>query len=412
VAELSFNAVWKAYPRWDAGGRTLKGLLVRRRGATGRARPQQWALRDVSFRLQPGSSAALIGRNGAGKSTLLRLASGLSAPTRGSVAVPPGSASVLSLGTTFDGTLTGSENGMTAAVIAGLTASEARARLPAILEFAELEAFADAPLRTYSDGMKLRLAFAVVAQQDPAVLLLDEVLAVGDLRFQEKCMARIAELRSAGTSVLLASHSLEQVVEQCELAIWLDGGAVRESGPAADVVAAYRDAIHAETTQRTPSPSERDGDLRLRENRFGSQEATIESVVVSGAASQEACAIETEEPLSVALTVLATRSIAQPIIGIAIHRAQDDVVCCDLNSDSDGVAVPDLEPGCRLEVSFALDRVDLLPGRYYVDVGVYEGEWRYAYDYHWHVHELVIRGPQHGNGVFRPPGRRWRVDLD
>ena len=393
---LSFNEVWKAYPRWDAGTRTLKGALVGRRSV--QRSPERWALRDVSFQLEPGSSTALIGQNGAGKSTLLRLAAGISSPTRGAVAVQPDCAAVLSLGATFDPNLTGVENAVTAAIVAGLSPGEARERLPAMLEFAELESFAEAPLRTYSDGMKLRLAFAAVAQLEPSALLLDEVLAVGDLRFQEKCMARISELRSRGTSVLLASHSLDQVVEQCEIAIWLQDGAVRESGDPAEVVAAYRDAMHAETAERTPPPAESDAGPRLQENRFGSQEATIEDVRVDAG-----------ETLSVEFTVHASCDVRRPVVGVAIHRAQDGVVCCDLNSDSDGIAVPDLSPGRPFEISLELDPLELSPGLYWVDVGLYEASWKYAYDYHWHVHELVVAGQEQGSGVFRPAGRRWRV---
>jgi lipopolysaccharide transport system ATP-binding protein len=393
---MRFDQVWKSYPRWDAGNRTLRGVFVGRRRPA-RA-PERWALRDVSFRLEPGSSTALIGQNGAGKSTLLRLAAGISSPTRGAVVVQPGCAAVLSLGASFDPNLTGTENAVTAAVVAGLSPGEARERLPAMLEFAELESFADAPLRTYSDGMKLRLAFSAVAQLEPTALLLDEVLAVGDLRFQEKCMARIAELRSQGTSVLLASHSLDEVIEHCDTALWLQDGAVRESGEPAEVVEAYRDAMHAETAERTPEPAGESGSLRLQENRFGSQEATIEHVTV-----------EAGEHLSVTFMVRATTALPRPIVGVAIHRAEDNLVCCDLNSESDGIAVPDLEPGRPLELSLELDPLELDPGRYWVDVGLYESGWKYAYDYHWHAHELVIPGTKHGEGVFRPAGRRWRV---
>src|SRR5207237_513877 len=160
--------------------------------------------------------------------------------------------------------LTGTENAVTAAVVAGLSPGEAHERLPAMLEFVELESFADAPLRTYSDGMKLRLAFSAVAQLEPTSLLLDEVLAVGD--------------------------------------------------------------------------------LRLQENRFGSQEATIEGVTV-----------EAGERLAVSFTLRASQALPRPIVGVAIHRAEDGLVCCDLNSESDGIAVPDLDPGRPLEVSLELD---------------------------------------------------------
>jgi lipopolysaccharide transport system ATP-binding protein len=226
------------------------------------------------------------------------------------------------------------------------------------------------------------------------------VLAVGDLRFQEKCMARIAELRSRGTGVLLASHSLDQVVEQCDTAIWLQDGAMRESGDPAEVVAAYRDAMRAETTERTPAPAGEDGALRLHQNRFGSQEATIEDVTV-----------EAGERLSVAFTIQTSSHVPGPIVGVSVHRAEDGIVCCDLNSHSDGIAVPDLSPGSPLGVSLALEPVELAPGRYWVDVGLYEAGWRYAYDYHWHAHELVVPGAKQGEGVFRPAGRRWQLSV-
>src|SRR5262249_17518060 len=161
------------------------------------------------------------------------------------------------------------------------------------------------------------------------------------------CMARIPELRAGGTSVLLASHSLDQVEEQCDHAIWLQDGAMRLAGDPAEVVAGYRDAMHAETSERTPAPGDDGGSLRLQENRFGWQEATIDNVTV-----------EAGERLSVSFTVTATTPLPRPIVGVAIHRAGDNLVCCDLNSESDGIGVPDLTPGQPLDVALELDRLE------------------------------------------------------
>ena len=164
---IAVDRVWKAYPRWTPGSRTLKGVVSRRVPTLMRFGEQRWALRDVSFALPPGRSMGLIGHNGAGKSTLLRLIAGLGRPTRGRIDIGGDTAAVLSLGDAVDLSLTGRENAVTAGVIAGLREARARALIPAILEFAELEEYADTPVRAYSEGMKLRLAFGVVAQHRP-----------------------------------------------------------------------------------------------------------------------------------------------------------------------------------------------------------------------------------------------------
>src|SRR4051794_41742415 len=231
-APIRFDSVWKGYPLWPSGQRTLRAIASRRSPLFLRNAEKRWALKDVSFEVAPGQSVGLIGGNGAGKSTLLRLAAGLGAPTRGKVRVDEHAAAVLSLGDTLHPSLTGSENAVTAAVIAGLSRAEARRRLPAMLEFAELEDVADAPLRTYSDGMRLRLAFSVVAQLEPQVLLVDEVLAVGDLRFQAKCLARVRELRESGTTVVMASHDLSLVRRECGQVAWLNAGHLVSYGEA------------------------------------------------------------------------------------------------------------------------------------------------------------------------------------
>ena len=409
-APLRFEGVWKAYPRWSAGSRTVRAILTRRVPVLGRRGEQRWALRDVSFRLEPGHSIGLIGANGAGKSTLLRLASGLGRATRGQIARTSNAAAVLSLGDTLDLALTGRENALTAALVAGLPAAEARARLPAMLEFAELEAFAEAPVRTYSDGMKLRLAFGVIAQLEPEALLLDEVLAVGDISFQEKCRARIHELRASGTAVLFASHSLDEVVEECDQVIWLQGGAVRAFGDSATVIDAYVDAMRSDTLERTPAPSGNGEDgagLELRRNRFGSQELTIDSVRLEGRDGAASGRLSSGSALSVTLDLLPRLGpIPDPIVGVAIHRLGDALVCYDANTEGAGVRIGTVAE--RTSVTLAFERLDLLPGDYAIDVGVYQAQWEHAYDFHWQAYPLSVVGRATDKGVFRPP-HHWVV---
>ena len=364
-ALIAFDGVWKSYPRWAGGQRTLQGMLARRVPVLSGRSDRRWVLKDVSLAVGAGESVGLVGPNGAGKSTLLRLASGLGRPTRGAISVSGEVASVLSLGDTFDGSLTGRENAMTAAIVGGLPAARARALMPSVLDFAELEAFAEAPVRTYSEGMKLRLAFSVIAQLQPDVLLLDEVIAVGDLRFQQKCAERLAEMRAAGAAVLFASHSLDQVEEECDRALWLQAGGVRAAGEAGEVVDRYRSAMRSETMERTPPPAA-DGDggasaLELRRNRFGTQEVTVEDVALVGPGGRPGGELPVGSPLTVSLVLRPRHGpVERVIVGVAIHRVADGVVCYDASTQADGVDVGRVDG--RLQVSLAFDRLDLLPG--------------------------------------------------
>lgn len=205
-----------------------------------------WALRGVSLRVDPGEAVALIGHNGAGKSTLLRLVGGVGRVERGTMRVHGRIGALIDLGREFHGELTGRQNAEVAAVVGGWARRDLRRRLPEILDFAELADVADEPLRAYSDGMRARLAFSVMAHLEPDVLLVDEVLAVGDAPFQRRSVERIDELRRRGAAVLFVSHDLGLVRRVCDRAVWLDRGAVRLTGDSRDVVASYlEDAIGA-----------------------------------------------------------------------------------------------------------------------------------------------------------------------
>lgn len=201
------------------------------------------ALQDIDLRVDPGEAVGLIGRNGAGKTTLLRLVAGVYRPDRGTARVHGRRGTLLDLAGGFHPELSGYDNAEVAALIAGLPRGELPAILERIAAFAELEGALDAPVRTYSAGMTLRLGFAVAAALEPDLLLVDEVLAVGDEPFQRKCLARIAELRAGGTALLVASHGLELIEGQCDRAVWLDAGRVRRAGPASEVCRAYREAV-------------------------------------------------------------------------------------------------------------------------------------------------------------------------
>jgi lipopolysaccharide transport system ATP-binding protein len=412
VTQLAFDGVWKSFPRWQAGTRSIRSILSPSLRAQRRASELRWALRDVSFTIEEGRALGVVGHNGAGKSTLLRMASGVSQPTRGDIRVAADTASVLSLGDTFNLELTGRENALTAALVAGMRVGDAKRAMPAILEFAELEEFADAPMRSYSDGMKLRLAFGVVAQLEPRLLILDEVLAVGDLSFQEKCMDRIRTLRENGTSLLFASHNLDQVVEECDEVLWLQQGRVLGLGDAEEIVDRYRGATQEATLLVTPEPEPAAGDgatsggLVLQETRFGSQEVRIEDVQVGVDGRGD---IDPGEVLEVAFTLRSDAAHEELAVSLSVQRPEGEIVCLDINTQADGVRVGPLAPGGALRVVLALDDLELAPGTYYVDVGVFPPDWAFSYDYHWRAHRLRVRGNRYSDFVYRPRLRRWTV---
>jgi ABC-type polysaccharide/polyol phosphate transport system ATPase subunit len=201
-----------------------------------------WALRDVSLTVHRGETLGIVGRNGAGKSTLLKVIAQVLKPTRGTVAVHGRIAPILELGTGFDHELTGIENVYLNALLLGHTRREIDQQLPAIVEFSGLGDFVRTPIRNYSTGMLARLGFSVATAWIPDILILDEILAVGDASFTERCEAKIAEFHAAGTTVLLVSHGTKSILDNCTRAVWLDAGRLREDGDTPAVLDAYAHA--------------------------------------------------------------------------------------------------------------------------------------------------------------------------
>jgi lipopolysaccharide transport system ATP-binding protein len=222
---------------------TLQEVVIR--GFRWRRTDYFWALADISFRVNPGRMVGIMGFNGAGKSTLLRLVAGVGFPTGGRIELKGRIGAILDLGVGFHPELTGRENVFVSGVASGLTRREVADRFDSIVAFSELEAFLDYPLRTYSTGMHMRLAFAVASHIEPEVLLIDEVLAVGDMAFQRKCMDRLASFKNNGCTGLIVSHGTEAVLRLCDDVIWLDRGRIVTYGPAEDVVRQYVDATRA-----------------------------------------------------------------------------------------------------------------------------------------------------------------------
>ncbi len=245
---IVFDGVWKSFARHS--GQMLIRDRVRRMLRPNPA-DKFYALREITFTVDHGESVAVIGHNGAGKSTLLNLATGLCRPDRGSVAVFGRIAPLLELGAGFHPDLTGAENVRINGSLHGLSRREVRARFDEIVAFSEIGDFIHEPLRTYSSGMVMRLAFAVAVCVDPDVLIIDEVLGVGDLAFSAKCLARIKDFRRSGKTILCVSHSVATVQDLCNQAIRLDHGRMVDAGPTARVIEAYKDAAGGKAVQST-----------------------------------------------------------------------------------------------------------------------------------------------------------------
>lgn len=370
-----------------------------------------WALQDVSFSVAPGRIVGLIGRNGAGKSTLLRLIGGVGLPDRGKVTVRGHIGALLDLGAGFHPDLTGRENVFVNGVISGLTRRQVRRYFDSIVAFAELEKFIDNPLRTYSTGMQMRLGFAIAVHTSPDILLIDEVLVVGDLSFQRKCIERIVQFKNDGCAIVLVSHDEGQIEQLCDEVLWLRSGQLVAHGDAKVVIGQYVSEMTEETRRRTPlgKPALRTptgAELRLNENRFGSLEMEITTVNLFSVEGSSTKSIDSGNPLRIEIEYDAPQPIASPHFVVTITR-EDQLVCYDTNTSAMGQTIPTLQgPG---KITLHLERLDLCSGQYYVNVGVYESDWTYAYDYHWHVYPLLVRQFGFEKGVVCPPNW-WEIN--
>jgi homopolymeric O-antigen transport system ATP-binding protein len=325
-----------------------------------------WALRDVTFDVPRGGALAVVGENGSGKSTLLDLLMGVTRPSQGDLAVAGPVASLLELGAGFFVELTGRENAVQLGLLAGLTRPQARALAAAAEEFAELGDFFGRPVRTYSAGMVMRLGFATAASLEAPVVLVDEVLAVGDGYFQRKCIDRLRRMRAAGSTLVVASHDLHALKGLCDRALWLSHGRAEALGPADEVIGRYEEHLRLKAAE---APGVAPG-------RRGTGEVAIRSVRLLGAEGRERTEFRSGETLRVQVEFEARRPLDSPVMGVAIFR-EDGVYCCGPNTRHDASLRGTYDGRYRLVAEFL--ELPLLGGAYEVSVSFYDKDHVYAY---------------------------------
>jgi ABC-type polysaccharide/polyol phosphate transport system ATPase subunit len=373
----------------------------------------------VSFDVAAGKTFGVVGRNGSGKSTLLKMIAGIGRPTSGTVRVNGRVSALIELGAGFHPEISGRENVFINGMMLGLTRREIASRFDEIVAFAELEDFIDAPVKTYSSGMYMRLGFAVAIHVDPDVLLVDEVLAVGDEAFTHKCLDKFADLRRRGRTVLLVTHSLDMVTRFCDEALWLDGGRARAQGDPARVIDAYLTEVaalesrqlHALDAVRADEVRARSGEVTVEPEpdmfqagagRWGSREVEIVNVTLTGADGVPSNVFQAGERLEIRMEVRAPRLVQDLVLGVGLFNAEG-VCCYGTNTHAEGATGGELAGDG--EVRFVIDRLDLVDGTYKLDVAAHRTNGA-PYDYHRLLYTFRVASRVKEAGIYRPP-HRW-----
>jgi len=405
-AVIHFERVSKRFTLHHERHRSFQELAVNLFRRSSGSREALWALRDVSFAVEQGETVGLIGPNGAGKSTVLKLLSRIIEPTSGRVEVDGRVGALLELGAGFHPDLTGRENVFLNGSVLGLSRAEIRRKLDEIVAFAELERFIDVPVKHYSSGMYVRLGFSVAVHTDPEVLLVDEVLAVGDQVFQQKCLRRISELRRDGVTIILVSHNLGSIGNLCERAIWLQDGRIEADGGSAEVVDQYLVFSHKNyygQQQAKPAFVTQGGES----NRWGTFQAEITSLRFLDTAGRPCWEFETGQPFVVEIRYRAHEPINRPAFGVAIYR-EDGVHISGTNTRVDHFDIEAIE-GSGV-VTYRLDQLPLLDGRYEFTVAIYDRQSVQAYDHHHRMYSFTVRkgsDTRRLEGMIRLPSRWW-----
>ncbi len=361
---VAVDSLWKSYRLYHERNQYLKAAILKGR----RARYEEfWALKDVSFEVPTGSTFGVIGANGSGKSTLLKCLAGILVPEKGRVGVHGRISALLELGAGFHPELSGRENVYLNGAILGLSKKEIASRFDDIVDFAGLAEFIDTPVKNYSSGMYVRLGFAVAANVDPEVLLVDEVLSVGDESFQRRCMEKIEDFRRDGRTIVFVSHGLGQVLQLCEDAAWIDKGELRMIGPSANVISEYQGTSHDATRKEGEQGS-----------RWGSGEGQIVKVTLLDGQGEPGAVMSTFEPMTIRVELTAHTPLQDVVVGVGIDSLAGTHVWSS-NTRRNGQLIGRLDGPASVELTFP--SLPLLEGVYDLSVTLTDHTEVHPYDY-------------------------------
>jgi lipopolysaccharide transport system ATP-binding protein len=396
-AAIVVDSVSKRFKMHRDQPTNLKEKLTRR--SRGSRTEDFWALRDVSLEIPRGTTYGLIGHNGSGKSTLLKLIAGIHRPTRGTITANGRVSAMLELGAGFHPELSGRENVFFNGSILGLSRREITARLDDIIEFSGIGDFIDVPVKVYSSGMYVRLGFSIAANLDPELLIIDEIVAVGDEEFQRRCFDRLYELRRKGTTIVFVSHSLALIQTLCDRVAWLEHGNLRAEGPAFEVVDKYVAEVNAAESNRlgggsneTDDTHRGSGEMRITAVEFLDAEGVARPVAVAG------------RPLTIRVRYDVKEPVTEPVFGLAFHHESGAHIAGPNSQEGGTVAGTVSEPGY---VDYHFDRLPLSPGIFVITTGIVDSSQTHVFDYRDQAFELRVQpgtGPD-APGIVRLDGR-------
>ena len=362
---ISVSSLSKNFRLYHERNRYIKAALLRGR----RAKYEEfWALKDVSFEVAHGATLGIIGSNGSGKTTMLKCLTGIYTPEKGTIKVDGKLAALLELGAGFHPELTGAENIFLNGSILGMSKRDVQNKFASIVEFAGLEKFINTPVKNFSSGMVVRLGFSIASHVEPEILLIDEILSVGDQDFQRKSSEKIEEFRREGRTIVVVSHSLGLVQQLCKEVIWLDKGQIRQSGPAAEVIAAYTGGSYQPQTDRDESSRNRwgTGDARINSIELLNHDETIAQVIESNAGAQ------------IRFQISAHTRIESPILRVQITRLNGDVVwATSTQRGTNTMRVLDGPATATLNI----ESTKLLEGTYFVSASITDSTGTTEFDH-------------------------------
>lgn len=394
----------------DKGQSFKERLLFRSRSR----HENRQVLDGISFTVKRGEAVGLIGHNGCGKSTTLKLLTRILYPDSGSIMIKGRVSSLIELGAGFHPDMSGRENIYTNASIFGLTKKEIDERLEKIIAFSELEEFIDNPVRTYSSGMYMRLAFSVAINVDADVLLIDEILSVGDANFQAKCFRKLKEIKAKGTTIVIVSHALGQIEQICERSIWIHDGKIRAEGPAREVDLEYmefmgeqmQETARKECLQKQSKETSEEEDEEEPQNkkRWGDGKARIRKIRLTDADGVEQSVFRTGDEMHIQLEYQVKQPVTEPVFGVGIFR-QDGLQCYGTNTRIDQIDVSQLVTDGIVELT--LSPLYLLPGTYTIDLAIESGDG-IPVDYLKEAAVIQMTAAIGDVGVMRIP-HRWSI---